>query len=137
MPIWRDKGENNEASNAVTIYIEATALDMESNLEYCDGTKRGNKEVWSFSKHCFRIEAKGEDFADQTIKTFTWEVKNMTKSVIIESGTWNYTERLGSLFWKNVETTNDYRGDTIRLTLSVTQQAKKLHVYLCPQTLFV
>lgn len=140
MPIWISAGigsSHAETTDASSVYTETICHDMSEGMEYGDGTKRGTKEVWSFSKHQFYIFGYGIDFGDETLKTLNWELKNITKDVMIDSGTWQYKETGKTAFYKIVETTNDYRGDTVRITLTVTQTAKKLFVCDLSSTLFI
>jgi hypothetical protein len=113
-------GVYNNDCHTNTIIIEEYVGSVVSGIAYCNGTKHTTGQYWTFNKHVFHVIMEGVNFPTEETKTFTWELKNVTKSVVIDSGTWQYSGKGSSSFFKDFIVTQNYCNDLIRLTVTVT-----------------
>lgn len=90
----------------------AIAADFNNNQTLCqvviadaDGT---------FLQHMFETTVTVSDITEET-RTVNWELKNLTKTIVIADGSWSYIGVSNQTMKKILTETTNYIGDTIQL----------------------
>jgi hypothetical protein len=100
-----------------------------------------------FQKHEILIEMEILNAQQLQNNVVSWELKNITDNVVIDSGTWIYGSDLDpdqegiqprTSFWKNIIYTTNCVGDLLRLRmwLPTGRTGEKLTVVLIPNTFY-
>lgn len=138
-------GCHNKTENSNEVYCNIIPQGMLEGDEYCDGVKKGTKEIWNFSKHSLYLDMHATDTTDRE-RMLIWELKNITKNEVIDHGVWIYgsddpeTEekefKLGD--YKKIISTTNQIGDTIRIKMwsQDGEPMSSLFVFLCNATYF-
>jgi hypothetical protein len=110
----------------------ASALAYSANELSVDVTVKGREVDPNtppeavFQKHEIMIDMEIKGLVITQNNVVSWEVKNITDNIVIDSGTWIYGEDLDpdktgiqprTYFWKNIIYTTNCVGDVVRLRM--------------------